>query len=111
MRKLMMVGLLMLGACQFIPGTDQAKIAAAEKVASATLKDPASAQFRNARANGEYVCSEMNGKNSFGAYAGFSRVVVKGPDATVEPTGSSDEDALAKRYFEIIWSASCDIKY
>lgn len=40
------------------------------------LKDPASAQFRNMRAgqNGESVtvCGEVNARNSFGGFAGFS---------------------------------------
>lgn len=40
------------------------------------LKDPASAQFRKIRLqkgpSGDFVCGEVNGKNSYGAYAGYT---------------------------------------
>lgn len=56
--------------------------AEAETAMSQTLKDPSSAQFRNVRVlrgvpnlKGEpidVVCGEVNGKNSYGGYIGFS---------------------------------------
>jgi hypothetical protein len=43
------------------------------------LKDPGSAQFRNVRVvpykNGRVVCGEVNGKNSYGGYVGFTPFV------------------------------------
>jgi hypothetical protein len=36
------------------------------------LRDPASAQFRKVQVRGECVDGEVNGKNTFGGYAGFS---------------------------------------
>lgn len=52
----------------------QAKAAAARD-----LRDPSSAQFRDLR-SGEYdgqgvICGEINGKNAYGAYAGFTGFV------------------------------------
>jgi hypothetical protein len=65
-----------LSGCQFIPGTDAAKIREAEKAVAGKLNDPASAQFRNEMVEGyeggTLVCGEVNGKNQFGAYNGFA---------------------------------------
>lgn len=36
------------------------------------LRDPASAQFRKVQVQGECVDGEINGKNAFGGYSGFS---------------------------------------
>lgn len=42
------------------------------------LKDPDSAQFRNIRfvQGGSVMCGEVNAKNGFGGYAGFTSFVV-----------------------------------
>lgn len=48
---------------------------AAKTAVLAKLKDPDSAQFRNIRVAGDWVCGEVNAKNSYGAYAGFSGFV------------------------------------
>lgn len=110
MRQILILGAaLAVSGCQFIPGSDQAKVAAAQKLAAASLKDPGSVQFRATVANGPYVCGEMNGRNSFGAFAGFKKFVTKGDELTLEP--SENDGAEAAGYFEVIWSASCDIKY
>lgn len=42
-----------------------------------TLKDPASAQFRNLKRGKEVLCGEVNGKNSYGGYVGFKRFITK----------------------------------
>ncbi|KZY92279.1 MULTISPECIES: hypothetical protein [unclassified Erythrobacter] len=77
------VGVL-LGGCQWIPGTKANKIADAQEVASQLLIDPTSAIFRNVAAfevvdaNGNpatAVCGEINGKNRNGAYAGYTRFI------------------------------------
>jgi predicted phage tail protein len=69
---------LLLAACK--PGDEKA-ISLAKSEVSANLLDPSSAQFRNmkvARMTDSddggviaVVCGEINGKNGFGAYAGF----------------------------------------
>nr|WP_286087766.1 hypothetical protein [Enterobacter asburiae] len=69
---------LVLAGCK--PGEEKA-ISLAKSEVSANLKDPASAQFRNVKVSKmtdaedgrvvAVVCGEINGKNGFGAYAGF----------------------------------------
>nr|WP_154294235.1 hypothetical protein [Escherichia coli] len=69
---------LVLAGCK--PGEEKA-ISLAKSEVAANLKDPASAQFRNVKIakmtdadDGRIiavVCGEINGKNGFGAYAGF----------------------------------------
>lgn len=69
---------LVLAGCK--PGEEKA-ISLAKSEVAANLKDPASAQFRNVKVakmmdadEGRVfaiVCGEINGKNGFGAYAGF----------------------------------------
>lgn len=51
----------------------------AQKLVASKLKDPGSAQFRNVR-KGTYgrICGEVNGKNSYGGYTGFSNFSVNG---------------------------------
>lgn len=41
-----------------------------------SMKDPASAQFRNVLVHGKLVCGEVNARNTFGGYAGFSPFLV-----------------------------------
>ncbi|EOZ7525305.1 membrane lipoprotein lipid attachment site-containing protein [Enterobacter quasiroggenkampii] len=69
---------LVLAGCK--PGEEKA-ISLAKSEVAANLKDPASAQFRDVKVakmtdaeDGRVVavvCGEVNGKNGFGAYAGF----------------------------------------
>ncbi|MGG8247756.1 lipoprotein [Klebsiella aerogenes] len=69
---------LVLSGCN--PGEEKA-ISLAKSEVAANLKDPASAQFRNVKVSKmtdaedghviAVVCGEINGKNGFGAYAGF----------------------------------------
>lgn len=64
---------LLLGSCQFIPGSDASKIKDAETAVAAKLTDPSSAQFRNGKiAQPGLVCGEVNSKNQFGGYVGFT---------------------------------------
>lgn len=103
MKKWVVCATLMVGACQWVPGSDQNKIEAAQQRVANELRDPASAQFRNSRIKDGWVCGEVNGKNGYGAYSGFQRFVV-GPDTlTLEPTGTDEDSELAKRYFEVAW--------
>lgn len=69
---------LVLAGCK--PSEEKA-ISLAKSEVAANLKDPASAQFRNVKVSKmtdaedgrviAVVCGEINGKNGFGAYAGF----------------------------------------
>lgn len=69
---------LVLAGCK--PGEEKA-ISLAKSEVAANLKDPVSAQFRNVKVSKmtdaedghvvAVVCGEINGKNGFGAYAGF----------------------------------------
>lgn len=98
MRKWAVLGLFALAGCNDPE-------ASAKDAAASLLRDPASAQFRNVRTTPDgVVCGEINGRNGFGAYAGFTRFVVpKGGDAVLEPTGDGPDEALAAQYFEVLW--------
>lgn len=62
------------GCADLSPDPKADLIARAKIAAAAGLKDPDSAKFRNLLAypDKKLVCGEINGKNSFGAYSGFS---------------------------------------
>lgn len=64
-------------------GTEETLIAKAKKSLTAQLKDPDSANFRNVAvrevSSGVVVCGELNAKNSYGGYTGFTRFVA-GPN-------------------------------
>lgn len=46
----------------------------AKRILADSLKDPASAQFRNVKAyKSGAVCGEYNARNGFGGYVGFKR--------------------------------------
>lgn len=79
--------LILLSGCQFIPGTDAAKIHEAKRYASEHMRDPESAKFRNMRLSMDeaIVCGEINAKNAYGAYAGYQRFLYMGGAATLAP--------------------------
>jgi hypothetical protein len=53
---------------------DPALIKQAKQRVSANMRDPESVKFRNVHsAEEDYVCGELNAKNGFGAYTGFTR--------------------------------------
>lgn len=60
-------------------GTQEQAIEAAKQTVANSLKDPSGAQFRNVRLvsylDGKVICGEVNGKNSYGGYVGFSPFV------------------------------------
>lgn len=99
MRLAICVIVISLPACT--PANDGREIAAA------ALQDPSSAQFRNVSprtdaAHNAYTCGEINGKNSSGAYDGFSRFVVDRKLRTVEIEKAG---ALASADAEIRYNA------
>jgi hypothetical protein len=61
----------------------------AQALVADSLKDPASAQFRGVESfilstGDRVVCGEVNAKNSYGGYAGFSPFYVRHAGATVK---------------------------
>lgn len=65
--------LLLISSSLVFASCDQLAIDDGANAAANLLRDPSSAQFRNVRTDGDgYVCGEINGKNGFGAYSGFS---------------------------------------
>lgn len=66
---------------------------------SARLKDPDSAQFQNQSSQ----CGEVNAKNSFGAYGGYTRFIATSKEMVLMDDGSS----VSKEEFENLWSSAC----
>jgi hypothetical protein len=81
----LIITLALAGCSQF---SEEARaIEKAESAVADKLKDPESAQFRNVEPcpdNPIWYTGEVNGKNSFGAYAGFERFYSLGPVAYLE---------------------------
>jgi hypothetical protein len=75
----------------------------AENAVKQLLKDPDSAQFRNVKEFTGPVCGEVNSKNGFGGYVGFSKFIVvgsfKSPSVYLE--GQSEVP------FQLAWEAAC----
>lgn len=78
---------------------DEARLQSqAEADVAAQLRDPSSAQFRAVEMirqpdGRSVVCGEVNGKNAYGGYAGFTRFVVDGLRIEIEPTEVALTDA------------------
>jgi len=86
-------------------GHSEADLISAAKVAVANgLKDPQSAQFKNARLvafqEGAVVCGEVNGKNSYGGYTGFKKFAATSEAALIDQTSSSQADARSLGIYE-----------
>lgn len=75
MRKVMfsvVVALVLAGGALKYSGWKDAEKKRAHAVQH--MRDPESVQFRNERMTGDgWLCGEMNGKNDYGAYTGFTR--------------------------------------
>ncbi len=67
------------------------------------LKDGNSAEFRNQ----QKMCGEVNSKNSFGAYTGFTKYIV-----TQDKTYFEEEyrDELGRVAFTDLWNSNCNSK-
>lgn len=83
MRRIALLLALPIAACNTIAVTSQPFKPSADELARSRaiiangMKDPASAQFREGRSffldNGDVVyCGEVNAKNSYGGYTGFT---------------------------------------
>jgi hypothetical protein len=97
----MMKRLVLAAVLLALTGCDSA-VKDAESLAASQLRDPSSAQFRNVervvQPDGRVsVCGEINGKNAYGGYAGFTRFVVDGTTVLIEPSEViiSDADNLS----------------
>ena len=62
--------------------SDEAKVKAA---VADKLRDPGSAEFRDITVGETIACGEVNGKNGFGAYSGFSKFVYADGVVLMEP--------------------------
>lgn len=86
--------------------------AAGRQVVLDSLRDPASAQFRNVHRswspNGSATfCGEVNATNGFGGYTGFQRFI-----SGASPTGRTnvqidDQEGMVADYFERAWRSDC----
>lgn len=81
----------------------QSDVDAALAVVRDSLKDPDSAKFRRLQAyrasNGTVrVCGELNSKNSYGGYNGFTRFAVSGAAVTIDST----RDAWARARLNVL---------
>lgn len=72
--------------------SDSDGIAAAKTLVASSLKDPESAKFRNVAIRpygyGRVVCGEVNAKNSYGGYVGFTRFVASNEESMLEDSDS-----------------------
>lgn len=66
----------------------------AKELIADTFKDPASVKFRNLRITetGEFVCGEVNGKNSYGGYVGYKAFYAAWQSRRVRLEGDENYD-------------------
>jgi hypothetical protein len=123
-KKTVVLAVLLLGACAGVdkvgpevPLPQAAQRAVAQSVAS-QMKDPNSAEFRNWHAfesqNGLLVCGEINAKNGFGGYVGFTHFVAHAssdgriltPAASASAPGGGPDaliDSVWRQYYPICY--------
>lgn len=83
--------------------SEQTRIVVEEQHLAATLKDPASAQFRNVHvyyAVRPVVCGEVNSRNGYGGRSGYQRFVSTGPIQVLE-------EQMAPTEMNKTWEALC----
>lgn len=98
------VALMVIGAWSMLVEEDktsairvQARMAIQEQ-----LKDPDSAEFRNIMASETVVCGEVNAKNAFGGYVGFTRFFHTAGGITML------DEAQDKASFDMLWRTFCE---
>lgn len=89
-------------------GGDAAFVAAAKVVVTQGLKDPESAKFKGlgiykSTSGLNYLCGEMNAKNSYGAYTGYVRFA-----SAVE--GLKVIDSPNSEMMDLLWPKWCATK-
>ena len=75
---------IVLGGCQFVPGTSAHQIAEAKKAVASEMKDPTAPLFSEIKTTEDGVCGYVNGKNSYGAYAGKTRFTWRKNEVLIE---------------------------
>lgn len=80
------------------------------QIVEARLKDPTSVQYRNERiveispgSSWHAICGEVNSKNGFGGYVGFTRYVAE--DLTKDAYVEDDHGGL----FDFYWDRYCKL--
>jgi hypothetical protein len=87
----------------------EAQFFAAREKVSVFLKDPGSAQFKGERVGREKaVCGQVNAKNGFGGYTGFSSYVAPAGDVAYIDPGSEKSDSIATHGFSDAWWRYCE---
>lgn len=85
---------LIAGGAHYLP------IWSAQRAVTERLFDPTAVLFRNVQKGRDGVCGEVNGKNRFGAYVGYTRFVVTA-DGFVYIDGSDGREASTR------WTTHC----
>lgn len=78
-------------------------IALAEAAVKTQLVDPDSAKFQNQKGN----CGEVNSKNKFGGYVGYSRYVFLTSDNMVAIESNSSDSIWPTSVMNDLWSKHC----
>ena len=74
---------LCFAACALLTGCNSA-IRQAKEAVRQQLKDPDSAEFRNVRiCAGDIVQGQVNSRNAYGGYAGYSDFITEGSEAHI----------------------------
>jgi hypothetical protein len=104
-----MRALMVLSVALFLSGCG-GRIDKAKALAANQLRDPGSAQFRNIKQSGGFVCGEINGKNGYGAYNGFRRFYGTEDSVSIDPQDFSEPFKglpSATEQFDQFWSTLC----
>ena len=98
------VALIVMGAWSMLAEEDktsairvQARMAIQER-----LKDPGSAEFRNIVSSETVACGEVNAKNAFGGYVGFTRFLHTAGGITML------DESQDKASFDVLWRTLCE---
>ncbi len=85
-----------------------------QAMVAASLRDPASAQFRDVftggvagRAVPDTVCGEVNARNGFGGYVGYARFVAAASKGAVTIDPGNRATIADRNDFEAMWNANC----
>lgn len=111
MRQLFVMIVGLLAACSPPPSEEERRIEAAKAAVAAELRDPTSPIFSKivaAPSPGQEVCGLVNGKNSFGAYAGPERFIWTPSRVQIgggPPSGNDGVDVYVKCNLDLDWEA------
>lgn len=83
---------------------EKLNIVLAEAAVKSQLFDPDSAKFKNQKGN----CGEVNSKNKFGGYVGYSRYVFLASDNMVAIESNSSDSIWPTSVMNDLWSRHCN---